>query len=84
MRRVEEPTEVEVRFAKDGTPHLSSFSWMRRRLVVSATGRNWADESGRHVLVTSVGEGVFELLLRRADLSWYVVGAPEGRLRLIA
>ena len=77
MRRVDQPTEVAVRFAEDGRPHPLHFAWEGRRLSVSAAGRTWLDEAGRHVLVMVGGDRVFELLLRRSDLTWRVVGVPE-------
>jgi hypothetical protein len=83
MRRVNHPTEVEVRFAKDGRPHPLSFAWEGERIPVTAVGRTWLDEAGRHVLVMVGGDRVFELLLRRSDLAWRVVGVSERPSRLV-
>jgi hypothetical protein len=77
VRRVDLPTEVEVRFAQDGKPHPLSFTWEGERLRVTAVGRMWLDDAGRHLLVMTVGDRIFELLLRRSDLTWRVVGVPE-------
>ncbi len=77
MRRVNGPTEVEVRFARDGRPHPLSFTWEGKRIPVTAVGRTWLDEAGRHVLVMVGGDRVFELLLRGSDLAWRVVGVSD-------
>ncbi len=74
MKRVDVPTEVRARFDRDGKVRVLAFSWGGRELVVTSTGRTWIDDDGRHLLVMVSGEQVFELLLRRSDLSWRVVG----------
>jgi hypothetical protein len=77
VRRVDHPTEVEVRFEQDGRPYPLSFTWEGERLRVTSVGRTWLDDAGRHLLVMTMGDRVFELLLRRSDLAWRVVGVPE-------
>lgn len=76
--------EVNVRFAEDGTPQVISFTWERQRLTVTAGGRTWLDDAGRHVLVMVPGDRVFELLLRRSDLMWCVVGVSSRPSRFFA
>jgi hypothetical protein len=83
VRRVDHPTEAEVSFAEDGRPHPLNFAWEGRRLRVTAVGRTWLDEAGRHVLVMVGGDRVFELLLRRSDLTWRVVGVAERPSSLV-
>jgi hypothetical protein len=69
---------VEVRFETDGTVHPRRFTWNRTWLQVSDVGRQWEDESGRHVLVMAEGHYTFELLLQRDELIWHVVRASVG------
>lgn len=42
-----------------------------------AQGRQWQDESGRHVLVMLPEERIEELLLSAADLTWRLVTRPR-------
>ena len=76
MKRVDLPTAVEAVFDKRGRPRVRSFGWGGRQVPVTAVGRTWLDEVGRHLLVMAPGERAFELLLRRSDLTWRVVGIP--------
>jgi hypothetical protein len=79
MKRVDRPTRVEVVFDEGGRPQVRMFAWNGKMLPVISLGRTWLDEVGRHVLVMAAGERVFELLLRRSDLCWRVVGRLPGR-----
>jgi hypothetical protein len=63
----------------DGTVHPRRFLWQEGWLDVSDVGRQWVDESGRHVLVMVAGRLVFELLLERENLTWHVVQTPDQR-----
>ncbi len=78
MRRVDLPAAVDARFEPDGRSHVRGFSWQGLYHVVTTTGRTWVDDAGRHVLVMDSGDRVFELLLRRSDLNWRLVGVPPG------
>jgi hypothetical protein len=78
MKFTDEPTSIEVRFEADGTVHPRRFTWNQTQLQVSGVGRQWEDESGRHVLVMAEGHYTFELLLQRETLVWRVVRAPAG------
>lgn len=77
MRRADLPTVVEARFDQDGGVRVESFAWRQRQLLVVAAGRTWLDDDGRHLLVMVAGDRIYELLLRRSDLSWRVVGTPD-------
>ncbi len=77
MRRVDLPTAVEVRFDEEGGIRVESFTWRKTQLLVVAAGRTWLDDAGRHLLVMVTGDRIYELLLRRSDLSWRVVGTPD-------
>lgn len=74
MNRLDVATEVKASFDQDGKVQVLSFSWGGSELGVTARGRTWMDDDGRHVLVMVSGERVFELVLRRSDLTWRVVG----------
>ena len=76
MRRVDRPTTVEIQYALDGTFSVQSFLWRETVVSVTSTGRSWLSEDGRHVLVMDPASRVFELLLRKSDSSWRVVGTP--------
>lgn len=75
MKRVDLPTSVQASFDECGRPRVRSFTWSGKRLPVTSVGRTWLDDAGRHLLVMVAGERTFELLLRRSDLTWRVVGS---------
>jgi hypothetical protein len=77
MRRVDLPTAVDARFDQDGGVRVASFTWRQTQLLVVAAGRTWLDDDGRHLLVMVTGDRIYELVLRRSDLSWRVVGTPD-------
>jgi hypothetical protein len=79
MKFTDEPTSLEVRFEDDGTVRPRRFTWNQGWLQVSDVGRQWEDESGRHVLVMTGGHDTYELLLQRETLAWRVVRAPADR-----
>ncbi len=72
------PITVEVRFAEDGTVWPHRLTWQGQNLPVTGVGRQWTDKAGRHVLVMTPGNRVFELLLDRASLCWRVVQSPNA------
>jgi hypothetical protein len=79
MMHVGEPVAVEVSFKPDGAPVVRRFRWQDRDIAVTATGRTWVDEEGRHVLVMGPDQRAYELLLSREDLTWYVERAAARR-----
>ena len=82
MRFVNEPTTVDARFADDGAVRPRRFTWDQAWLDVTDVGRQWVDETGRHVLVMVAGRRAFELLLDRITLKWRVVRAPDDVSRV--
>jgi hypothetical protein len=76
---VNEPSEVEARFAADGSAAVRSFTWRGRRQTVVSQGRQWLAADGRHVLVMARGDRVFELLLNPATGAWQISSAPDPR-----
>lgn len=77
MRRVSEPVGVQVWFEVDGRPRIGRFRWRGDDTVVTAVGRTWVDDDGRHVLVMGPDERIYELKLDRADLVWYLERAAD-------
>jgi hypothetical protein len=80
MRRIGDPVEVEVRLEIDGRPWVRQFCWRGEDNPVTATGRSWVDDDGRHVLVMGQAGRVFELLLRREELVWTLERAAAHQL----
>jgi hypothetical protein len=74
------PTEVEARFAEDGQVTLLSFTWRGRRQPVASHGRQWRAEDGRHYLVMTPAEEVFELVFVPLTGLWHIAQAPSGSL----
>jgi len=72
-------TEVEARFGEDGKITVLSFHWRGRRRPVTGAGREWRAGDGRHFLVMTPGERVFELVYHSATGVWSVVKVPEDR-----
>lgn len=72
MRFVGEPVAVQVWFEADGRPRIERFRWRGDDTVVTAVGRTWVDDDGRHVLVMGPDDQTYELRLARGDLVWYL------------
>lgn len=77
MQFIDEPTSVVASFELDGAVRPRRFIWDQGWLDVSDVGRQWTDNEGRHVLVMVGGQQTFELLLRRASLTWWIVRGPD-------
>jgi hypothetical protein len=75
----ERSVAVEVAFAADGRPTVRRFRWQDQDIPVTATGRSWVDDAGRHVLVMGPDRRTYELVLSREDLLWYVERAAPQR-----
>ncbi len=72
-------TEVEARFGEDGRITVRRFAWLRRQYVVTGQGRQWVAEDGRHVLVMTAGERVFELVYEEEAGLWRLVRGPAEK-----
>jgi hypothetical protein len=72
-------TEVEARFGEDGRIAVRRFAWQRRQYVVTGQGRQWVAEDGRHLLVMTAGERVFELVYEAEMGLWRLVRGREER-----
>lgn len=77
------PISVECTFAADGRIQVRRMAIDGRWLVVEQ-GRQWRDQSGRHVLVMvhggpgGHGGTVRELILRPETLTWELVNNRTG------
>ena len=69
-----EPVEVECSFESDGLVRIRRVRLAGRWRTVDQ-GRQWADDTGRHVLVLLPG-GVRELVLRADSLTWELRELP--------
>jgi len=67
---------VDCRFEADGRVRVRRIQ-MGGAWQTVAQGRQWQDESGRHVLVMLAGERIEELLLSAGDLTWRLVTRPR-------
>ena len=72
-------TEVEARFGEDGRIAVRRFAWQRRQNVVLSQGRQWVAEDGRHLLVMTGGERVFELVYEAETGLWRMARAPDEK-----
>lgn len=69
---------VECTFERDGRVRVRRIELDGEWRSV-AQGRQWSDDTGRHVLVMLSGEQIEELVLRAADLTWHLVPRRQGR-----
>jgi hypothetical protein len=63
---------VDCRFAEDGAVQVRKVH-LNGRWQSVGQGRQWVDESGRHVLIMLPGEEVRELVLQPETLSWVMI-----------
>ena len=77
MRLVDEPTAIDAGFETNGAVRPRRFTQDQGWLEVSDVGRQWIDKDGRHVLVMVGDRQIYELLLRRESLTWWIVRAPD-------
>jgi len=63
---VSEAVAVEARFEADGRVRLLAFERRGRRVEVASSGRQWDAGDGRHSLVVTPSEEVYELLYQPA------------------
>lgn len=48
------------------------FTYQQRTFEVEDIGRQWPDDDGRHTLVMTADQKVFELILARDGVQWYL------------
>jgi hypothetical protein len=75
-----EASEVEARFAADGTMTVLSFTWRGHKQPVVSQGRQWQADDGLHFLLMTPGEQIVELVFARASGLWQVADRPARPL----
>lgn len=63
---------VSAEFQLDGSVQVTRFNWNGRDYLVESQGRQWQAENGRHVLVSTPGGRMFELLYMPVDGRWFM------------
>ena len=74
-----EPIEVVVRFNEKGEVTPLNFTWNLQSYQIVSTGRQWEAEDGRHILVMSAAERIFELIFLPLEGRWYLKESDAGR-----
>jgi hypothetical protein len=65
--------EVLCRPGQQGKPVPLRFTFQQRTFEVEDIGRQWPDENEQqHMLVMTTGQQVFELVLARDGVQWYL------------
>lgn len=67
-----EPVAVTARFDVNGKIIPQSFSWKNKNYKVASVGRSWENETGRHILVMTPGDRVFELIFVPVSNLWFL------------
>ena len=75
---MDEPVTVEARLTPDGQLEPRVFVWRGHRHTVASTGRRWQEAEGRHILVMTPDQHVFELVYLRDEHAWRMRGAAAG------
>jgi len=75
-----EPVNVAARFEQDGRIFPLHFTWHGRDYPVITVGRTWQDETGRHILVMTPGDQMFELIFQGQEGRWLLRPPTAARL----
>jgi hypothetical protein len=75
-----DPVSLTCSFDEHGQINLQSITWQKRVYTVVGVGRQWADETGRHVMAEGADNTRFEIELSRADLFWRVKKVWRSRM----
>jgi len=75
-----EPVEVTARFDLDGKIIPLTFSWREKNYKVASVGRSWEDEAGRHILVMTPGDRIYQLVFIPAESLWYLHPLDSDRM----
>ena len=67
-----DPIEVLAQFDIEGVLTPMQFTWHGQVHPVTSTGRRWEDDQGRHILVMTVEERIYELVFAPASGRWYM------------
>ncbi len=66
----DEVITVTALIDQNGQTTPKSLSWQGNGYILTAIGRQWEEEDGRHILVEAGNGDRFEILLSRKDLVW--------------
>jgi hypothetical protein len=73
-----DPIIVTAAIDQQGQTTPKAFTWQGKSYTLTAVGRQWDTDEGRHILVESANGDCFELQLSRADLVWRLKRAWQG------
>jgi hypothetical protein len=75
-----ETIEVTARFDELGRVTPLHFTWKGTVQRVEATGRQWTDTGGQHILVMVTNGRIYELTFISGDGRWFIrQGEPEHK-----
>lgn len=77
MEFIAEPVELFTEVDSEGLVAPRRVVWRDEGYTVLSVGRQWVDETGRHVLVELARGLRLELTLKREDLVWYATRVWE-------
>jgi hypothetical protein len=65
---------IDVLCGTDTDGHLTPlrFTYQQRTFEIEDIGRQWSDDEGTHMLVMTADQKVFELILARDGIQWYL------------
>ena len=75
-----EAITVTASIDPDGQTIPKVLSWQGENYTLTAVGRQWEADDGRHVLVEAANGDRFEIQLSREDLLWYMRRAWQEEL----
>ncbi len=75
-----DPISVTAAIDHNGSIVPTSLIWQGKQRTITAAGRQWESDDGRHILVETAGGDRFEIQLSRKDLLWYLRRAWRGEL----
>lgn len=75
-----EPVEVTARFSIDGKILPLNFSWRQKSYKITSVGRSWENETGRHILVMTPGDRIYQLVFVPAESLWYLRPLDRDRM----
>jgi hypothetical protein len=70
MQFLDEPVTVVASIDSQGHTIPTQLNWGKIKFSLVTVGRQWDEDSGRHILVEASDGTRFELQLSRSDLCW--------------
>ncbi len=75
-----EAIEVTAHFDEQGSITPIHFTWKGGVYRVESTGRSWADDAGRHILVMVSSGQIYQLTFRSEEGRWYIEQGEPKRI----